>query len=212
MLLSFGRAMIFPRIRPLSSLFMVLSLVLGLGHAVAFGESLDQDRIRADYENGDFDPVISRIEAFERRNSAYSFEDSVFIAKYLAVIYTADPQTREKGKFYMFRLLELLPSAKIVDMFVSDEIDRIFEKVKEEYQYRLRNLGKAPRRREAPTDTLAAAGRDPKPRPAPEARERKSWAKLYWVAGGIGLAGVGTALYLQSRTESSPDRVYVVAK
>jgi len=36
----------------------------------------------------------------------------------------------------MFRLLELLPSAKLVDMFVSEEIDRIFDKVRDEFNVR----------------------------------------------------------------------------
>jgi hypothetical protein len=56
----------------------------------------------------------------------YSLEDSIFIVKHLTVVYMANPATREKGKGYVFRLLELMPSVKIVDMFVSDEIDGIF--------------------------------------------------------------------------------------
>ena len=40
-------------------------------------------------------------------------------AKHLAVVYTANPQTREKGKYFMRRLPALLPTAKLVDMYVS---------------------------------------------------------------------------------------------
>jgi hypothetical protein len=32
----------------------------------------------------------------------------------LAVVDTASPKTREKGRYYMMRLLELVPSTKLV--------------------------------------------------------------------------------------------------
>jgi hypothetical protein len=85
--------------------------------------------------------VITSLEAYMRGNKTYSRADSVFIAKHLAVVYSANPVTREKGKYYMNRLLELMPSAKLVDMYVSDEIDRIFDKVREEFLSRQRSFG-----------------------------------------------------------------------
>ena len=65
------------------------------------------------------------------------------IAKHLAGVYSAHPATREKGRYYMHRLLELVPSAKLVDMYVSEEIDRIFDKVREEFLARQRSFGGA---------------------------------------------------------------------
>src|SRR4051812_39482680 len=91
-------------------------------------DTLDQKKIHNDYNDGNFETVTNSLEGFMRRNKTFSHGDSVFIAKHLAVVYSANPATREKGKYYMNRLLELLPSAKLVDMYVSDEIDRIFEK------------------------------------------------------------------------------------
>jgi hypothetical protein len=102
---------------------------------------LNQKKIHQIYTEGDFEAVIAAIDSFTQVNKTFDHSDSVFIAKHLAVIYTANPATREKGKNYMFRLLNLLPSAKIVDMFVSDEIDHIFEKVREEYIVRQESLG-----------------------------------------------------------------------
>ena len=101
----------------------------GIQAQVTGMEPLDQKRIHALYNDGDFDAVVSALEAFVRRSGGYPRADSVFVAKHLAVVYSANPATREKGKYYMYQLLELLPSAKLVDMYVSDEIDRIFEKV-----------------------------------------------------------------------------------
>src|SRR5258706_13380272 len=76
---------------------------------------LDQKKVHGVYSEGDFDLVVSMIDVFTRSNPTCSKSDSVFIAKHLAVIYTANPATREMGKNYMFKLLDLLPSAKIVD-------------------------------------------------------------------------------------------------
>lgn len=104
-------------------------------------ESLNQPKVHELYNAGDFDPVIAVLEAFIKKNKTYSQSDSIFIAKHLAVVYSANPVTREKGKYYMFKLLEILPSAKLIDMFVSEEVDRIFDKVREEFMGRQHGFG-----------------------------------------------------------------------
>src|SRR3954462_5919999 len=119
----------------------------------------------------------------------------------------------------MHMLLKLLPSAKLVDMFVSDEIEFIFEKVREEYVVRHdpqavegseANL-EANHMRESPSQTAAghpanqnapsnpekadaaqsnAAQFDPS---RPAIAEKKS-STGYWIAGSVvAAAGVGTA-------------------
>ena len=151
---------------PLAAFLAAASLDAHAGQPPAM---LDKDGIHAAYNEGDFEKVIARIEGFTRAHPAFPKDDSIFIAKHLAVVYTANPATREKGKHYMFRLLELLPSAKIVDMFVSDEIDRIFERVKEEYAVRQKALAKPASRSHA----------------------------LYWSLGGAAfLAATGAAAYV----------------
>jgi hypothetical protein len=160
--------------------------------------ALDQKMIHAVYTDGDFEGVLSIIESFTAANPLYSKSDSVFIAKHLAVIYTANPATREKGKHYMFRLLELLPSAKIVDMFVSDEIDHIFEKVREEYIVRKESLGEAaPTQLESnqfATDRMTMSATSHREAPAPE--RKKATHTVAWVVGGTAvLAAAGTLIY-----------------
>lgn len=155
---------------------------------------LPQKEIRTAYSDGDFDGVIAAIDSFTQAHKSYGQGDSVFIAKYLAVIYTANPLTREKGKHYMFRLLDLQPSAKIVDMFASDEILRIFEKVKEEFVVRRESLRE---------DKLGNQGSNP-----PEARKKGISHPFYWIAGGITIAALGgTAIYLL-QPEKTADKVY----
>ncbi len=177
---------------------------------------LDQKKIHATYSEGDFESVIAAIDSFTHATKTYSQDDSVFIAKHLAVIYTANPATREKGKNYMFRLLNLLPSAKIVDMFVSDEIDHIFEKVREEYVVRQQMTGQeTPSHQESnkyATDKMTMQGKE-SPKPAePFGREPtgKSSHPYYWIAGGITVFAVtGAAFYLLKPAKAS-DKTYDV--
>jgi hypothetical protein len=160
---------------------------------------LDQKKIHSFYNDGDFETVIAIIDTFTRANPAYGKADSVFIAKHLAVIYTANPATREKGKSYMFRLLDLLPSAKIVDMFVSDEIDHIFEKVREEFVVHQQMQGKdEPSRLESyqyAADRMKQnAPRDSAATPSPKAADKASSGHaLYWTAGGLAAVTIAAA-------------------
>ena len=172
---------------------------------------LNQKDIHAAYNEGDFDKVTALIDAFNKANKTYSRADSIFIAKHLAVVYSANPQTREKGRYFMYRLLEMMPSAELVDMFVSDEIDRIFDKVRREFIARQKGFGVDSAQISMPdkasTGSSAADGNAAKPAPAasgpsseylaasPSAKQ-PVWKKNgFWIAGGVGLVVAGTAAY-----------------
>jgi hypothetical protein len=182
--------------------------------AAANGSSLDQKAIHEAYNEGDFEKVTNLIESFNKANKTYSRADSVFIAKHLAVVYSANPQTREKGRYYMYRLLEMMPSAELVDMFVSDEIDRIFEKVRKEFLARQKGFGVDSTQISMPekastgsaaagsTATASASARPAQQGPSKEFLEAEQkdkqpfWKRnAFWIAGGVGLAVAGTAAY-----------------
>ena len=160
---------------------------------------LDQKEIHSAYNEGDFDKVISLIEVFNRANKSSSRADSIFVAKHLAVVYSANPQHREKGRYYMYRLLEMLPSAELVDMFVSDEIDRIFDKVRKEFLVRQSGFGVDSTQISMPdkasTGSAASASAQ---QPAPAAKSSSSggsfWKRnAFWIAGGAGVVIAGAA-------------------
>jgi hypothetical protein len=174
---------------------------------------LNQKDIHAAYNEGDFDKVTALIDAFNKANKTYTRADSIFIAKHLAVVYSANPQTREKGRYFMYRLLEMMPSAELVDMFVSDEIDRIFDKVRKEFVARQKGFGVDSTQISMPekastgaSATAAKAGSAAKPGSAagpsgeylaasPSAKQ-PVWKKNgFWIAGGVGLVVAGTAAY-----------------
>jgi hypothetical protein len=180
---------------------------------------LDQKRIHHAYNEGNFEIVIRDIETFQASHPTYPVSDSIFIAKHLAVVHSANPDTREKGKYYMFRLLELLPSAKLVDMFVSDEIDRIFDKVREEYMTRQKGFGvddahALPQR--APVNSGKSEMAEAKPAEtkasAAQAGSGRKSNKTVWIASGAVMATVGVAaVYFLANSESEKeDKVYDV--
>ncbi len=176
----------------------------------------NQKDIHAAYNEGDFDKVILLIEEFNRANKSYSRADSIFISKHLAVVYSANPQTREKGKYFMYRLLEMMPSAELVDMFVSDEIDRIFDKVRKEFVSKQRGFGvdssqiSSPQKAStgsAAASTQTAAAQSPSgsgarsSRPEPDSYWKRN---AFWIAGGTGVAIAGVAAVLIYYSDSPP--------
>lgn len=158
------------------------------------------------YSNGDFEEVMARIEAYQKRHPEHSQADSVFIAKHLGVIYASNPLTREKGRYYMFHMLEMNPSADLVDMFISQDMDEIFEKVRKEFFVRqnrsqsVKTVGPAPSKT-TPIQTKQGERSIPLPvaQTAPKSGD-KTWL---WIAGGAAIvAGAVTTYYF---TVSSPE-------
>ncbi|MDB5051706.1 MAG: hypothetical protein JWO30_4777 [Fibrobacteres bacterium] len=111
-------------------------------YAAAPQRPLDQGRIRSYYHDGEFDKVIKDLEGFLKSGKSCPSADSLFIEKHLAVVYAANPGTRELGRYHMFRMLDLAPGSDLLDMFVGEEVDAVFEKVRKEYS--LRTAAKKP--------------------------------------------------------------------
>lgn len=196
-------------------------------------DALDQKGLHAAYNEGDFEKVVGLIEAFTKANTTYVRADSITIAKHLAVVYSANPKTREKGRYYMYRLLEMMPSAELVDMFVSDEIDRIFEKVRREFMVRQKGVGVDSARISLPENrspepgpgaqAATAAGSGPIEYASPAGGPSREYMKAasaeesfwkrngFWIAGGVGLAVAGTAvLYIYAAQDEPQGRTYVI--
>jgi hypothetical protein len=137
--------------------------------------ALDCARVHADYQNGDFEKAIRSLETFIKSGRPCPRADSVFIAKHLAVIYASNPDTRERGRYYMLRMLDMAPDADLLDMFVGEEVDGVFGKVRREFDLMAPGRNKAaqppsaaPRaeaKASAPADPARASGERPLFRP-----------------------------------------------
>jgi hypothetical protein len=140
------------------------------------------------------------------------------------VVYSANPQTREKGKYYMYRMLEMMPSAELVDMFVSDEVDRIFERVRKEFMVRQQNFGvdsaqvALPNRPQTGPQAGSQSGvQAAQPGVATTEPQKKKGKQegidpvWWWVAGGAVALGAGiTAAIVMSQPETEKGPNYVV--
>jgi hypothetical protein len=91
---------------------------------------LDQKAVHDEYMNGNFETVVARIEDFRKRNPEHTREDSLFIARHLGVVLSADPRTAQAGKYWMHRLLQISPDAELTGMYASETIERTFAKMK----------------------------------------------------------------------------------
>ncbi|HLP40369.1 MAG TPA: hypothetical protein VK465_02575 [Fibrobacteria bacterium] len=96
-------------------------------------DSLDRSRIHAEYGDGNFEIVIQVLEEFRGTHKDIARVDSLFMAKYLGVVYASNPATREKGKYWLYRMLQMEPTSDLVDMYVGEQVDRTFEKVRQEF-------------------------------------------------------------------------------
>lgn len=140
--------------------------------ASAAAEILDHQKIHALYADGEFEKVIKEIEGFEARNKTYTHNDSAFVARYLAVVYSANPATREKGKFYMYQLLKLQPEAQLMGMYANEEIEKLFERMKTEY-YAKYDPKKPPEAQRPGSVTVPAPAAAPGPADNPAAVDKR---------------------------------------
>jgi hypothetical protein len=97
---------------------------------------LDQAAVHAFYLEGEFDSVLARIHGFRKENPDHSRGDSLFIARHLAVVLAANPNSVEAGKYWMHHLLILSPQAGLEGMYVSEAIEDVFRRVKREAKNR----------------------------------------------------------------------------
>jgi hypothetical protein len=203
--------------RPGAGLF---SLGIFLAFIPTMGAGLDQRGIHAAYNDGDFENALKSINQFTTANKTYSHADSLFLFKHLAVMYTANPKTLEKGKYFMFRMLEIQPSADLVDMFVSDEMDRTFEKVRKEFTVRQKNSGvdstQIALSDKTSTQPVVATTAPPPTQAEPrvEPKRRSMDPVWFWVAGGavaVGAVAAVAATILLMQPEDAQGKTFVVA-
>jgi hypothetical protein len=184
---------------------VALTLFVLPAHA-AFGfkldGTLDKAAISKSYFESDFARIRPPLEAWRLSLAQKTRDDSVFVFKYLSVIYAADSTTKEKSKSFMFQLISLAPAIEIMDLYVSDQIELMFKSVKAQYQERQQYMGRL--------DLIGKEKENP-PVPSqipvtarvPEAHSSK-W--VWWTVGGVGVATIiaGTILALNQDSEKGP--------
>jgi hypothetical protein len=181
--------------------------------------SINKKEIKNFYFDGNFEKVVNALEDFRKRRQNPSEEDKIFVFKYLGVIYASNKNTQEKGESYMFQLLKLAPNIDLIgDMYISDKIDAIFQKVKKQFE---RMEGQKSSVRQDPAGTvlepslldpagppaLAPAQTSPDKEINTESRKKKGKKWIWFATGGIVLAGAVATFVLLSRDKPDPRNV-----
>ena len=96
-------------------------------------DTVNQKRVHAEYGDGNFETVVQILEDYRAAHDHYRPADSAVIAKYLGVVYAANPDTREKGKYWLYRMLQIDPGQDLVDLYVGEEVQNVFDKVRQEF-------------------------------------------------------------------------------
>lgn len=185
------------RIR-IACLLLLLKSVLHAGNfGFKFDGTLDKEAISQAYFEGDFDRVRFPLEVYrERFPASATREDSIFVYKYLSVIYAADSTTQHKAEYYMVQLIRLVPTIELVDLYISDNIHAIFKNVKKNYLEQQQYLREHD-----------AFGRPLKDSTA-MARPSRKW--IGWTLGGVGTAVLATGAYFLWKEDGKPAQERVV--
>lgn len=183
---------------------LLLSGFVDISHA-AFGfkldGTLDKEAISHAYFEGDFSRVLPPLEMVRQTFPANSTrDDSIFVYKFLAVVYAADSTTRPKAESYMVQLLRLMPTIEIVDMYISDNIHAIFKDVKQKYLEQQKYVREH--------DSLGRPLKDSTDgKQSPRRRSSSRW--IGWALGGVGTAAAAATAYyvMDNEPKTKTDRV-----
>jgi hypothetical protein len=165
---------------------------------------VDTAKVHRLYMEGDFDNAIALLEGNLKDSSRYRHEDSVFIFKHLGVMYAAQYDTRERGTYFMHRLLQVEPTAKIMDMYASDMIYMIFKNIQEEYeQNRMQLAARYPERRGAVAMSPEAGSQGTSgSEPASKGSDRRAWI---WTGAAVAAVAAGVGVYYLFASEPDPE-------
>lgn len=188
-----------------ATLFLAVA-ILSLPSVVqaAFGwkldGTLDKPAISHSYFEGEFARILPPLETY-RQNFPKSAtkEDSIFVYKYLSVIYASDPSTKAKAESYMVQLIKLMPTIELIDLYISDNIESIFKNVKEKYEQQQEYVTKH--------DEF---GHEKPNEKTPSENPKGNGHAIWWVAGGVGIAAVvGTVTYFALEPKPEPKKTVV---
>jgi hypothetical protein len=177
--------------------------------AASASPRVDSSRVHRLYLDGEFDAAIAILEDNLKETRQYRHEDSVFIFKHLGVMYAAQYETREKGKYYMHKLLSVEPTVRIMDMYASDMIYMIFKNIQEEFEQNRELRSDMPRHaaNAANADSMPArqtgpVAEDPPPRRDRTGEEHPSGKNAWvWTGAAVAAVAVGVGAYFLMSAE-----------
>ncbi len=182
-------------------LFILVSMALTWPNELPVGlrtnGDLDHELIKRMYYEAEFALVSQALENFLASSNNPSREDRIFAYKYLSVINASSENTRQRAESYMYQLLRLNPEIDLIDLYISEHIESIFNKVKDRF-VRMEQLN--PGQATPQEDTLAITS------PAePVQKVAGNNAPGRWVWYAAGGAGLVAAITLYAFSLDEPD-------
>ncbi len=195
---------------------LLLSTWMGVSAENPFlkGDKLDTEAVSAAYMDAEFESIKKGLENFLKRSgAAIAPEEKAIAFKYLGVIYGADERTVAKSETYFHLMLELAPNIQIIDMYPSDRVKAIFERVKiefmakKEYDTKYDAMGNPIHNSGGGGRVTAPASSSPSERKAGSGQIQGSGGRKWlWWGAGLLAAGAGIALYIWTDSSSEPER------
>lgn len=156
-------------------------------------QTLDTSLAHKFYLDGDFDASIELLKSSLQQGGTHTHAESIFVFKHLGVMYTANYETREEGKRNMMKLLEVEPTAKIMDMYASDMIYMIFKNIQDEYEISKAKLNHTEKMKMENIDSNKLANTKAAKQSAPEKTKNYQW--IPWTIAAIVITGGGIFAY-----------------
>jgi hypothetical protein len=166
------------------------------------GKAVDRNEVLGLYMEGDFETLVALLENIRRERQLRDREDSIFIYKFLGVIYGADERTKRKAESFLYQMLELDPNEDLSALGVGESVQKIFERVRTRVKVDTTRIAKPAPVVETPAPVAAApAPAAPAPVAASEGRERRvpTWV---WYASGGAAAALVVSLIVLNQTPS----------
>jgi hypothetical protein len=183
---------------------IIVSLPSGVHAAFGFklDGTLDKEAISHAYFEGEFGRVLPPLETYRQSFPGNATkEDSIFVYKYLSVIYAADSTTRQKAESYMVQLLKIMPTIELIDLYISDNIEAIFKNVKQSYQQQQDYVHGH--------DAYGRTKKEPAATGKLKITSSKQW--LLWTVAGVGLTTAVVGTYYAFDQVSTPGKKHVLA-
>jgi hypothetical protein len=93
----------------------------------------DLGSLRDAFARGDYQQAKAIVDAYSRSGEAYPLTDSIFISRYGAVLYSLDPNTVDRARYYMLQSLTWVPRDDFADLHPTSETRFILEKIRSEF-------------------------------------------------------------------------------
>ena len=171
--------------------------------------SLDKDVIQSLYQEGDFEQLVALLENIRRERQMRNREDSIFIYKYLGVIYGADEVTKKKAESFLYQMLKLDPGQNLSRLSVGDSIEAIFSRVRMRFEEQ-EGVHIA---RQSAKDSAKLTGNNASLTPtspkvsSSQSKSNKTWL---WVAGGAAAAATITGIVLYAGSSNAKSKTNTI--